>query len=437
MMKTPVGPDLRGIRAFLSRWCEPGTSLDGLEVSYFQVDGAGTSRILCEGPGPRGETLRVAARRVEPEKGAALEAEINRRHARRDRQEAATGFAHAAKYARELGLLFQVFPADRRLPTLPSTLDGRAMASVLETTLAARTGGARVNHVEIRVVRYKPEQKCLVRYDVSWAPEALPCPPTVYGRISSAKTFARTSEVLRRVRQGADGLLFELPEPLGAVPELRLELLSDVPGVVLFALVGSEAFPDLCRRAGQGLRQFHSLPVALDRDWTREATVGRLAAGGAAFASLLPSRSKRIEALRRRLEERLTSAPPAARCLIHHDFHGDNILVDGERLGLLDFEDCTMGDPADDVGANWAQLTWHTLKAPAGTAIAEEGRGEFLQAYLEKASAEETESITAHAALHCFLYASQCLRHPRDAARHADAEAMLAACEAVLAEGLR
>lgn len=436
-LTTTVIPDLPGIRAFLRGWCEPGVSLDRLEVSYFQVDGEGTSRVLCEGPGPRGETLRLAARRVGPEKGATLEAEINRHHAGRDREKATTGFAHAAKYARELGLLFQVFPADRRLPALPSALDGRAMAPVLEAALAGRTRGARVNNVESRVIRYKPEQKCLVRYDISWAAEALPCPATVYGRLSSAKTFARTSEVLRRVRHRAVGLLFELPEPLAVVPGLCLELFSDVPGIVLFALVGSEAFPDLCRDAGEGLRQFHSLPIALEREWSREATVGRLSASGAALACLFPSRAKRIEALRRRLEERVTSTPPAGRRLIHHDFHGDNILVDGARLGLLDFEDCAMGDPADDVGSNWAQLTWHALKAPAGPAIPESGRSAFLQAYLEKANAEETESITVHAALHCFLYASQRLRHPRDPARYADAEAMLAACEGVLEEGLR
>jgi hypothetical protein len=437
MMATTVLPDVQAIRAFLRGWCEPGVSLEGLEVSYFQVEGEGASRILCEGPGPRGETLRLAARRVGPEKGAALEAEINRRHAGRHGEEATTGFARAAKYARELGLLFQVFPADRRLPLLPSALDRRGMATLLETALAGRTGGARITSVAIRVIRYKPEQKCLVRYDISWAAAPLPGPHTVYGRISSAKTFARTSDVLRRVRHVADGLLFELPEPLGVVPGVCLELFSAIPGVVLFALVGSEAFPDLCRQTGRALRQFHSLPVTLERAWSREATVGRLSASAAVLACLLPSGAKRIEALRRRLEERLTSTPPAGHGLIHHDFHGDNILVHGARLGLLDFEDCAMGDPADDVGSNWAQLTWHTLKARAGRAAAESGRSAFLQAYLEKANAEETESVTVHAALHCFLYASQCLRHPRDPARYADAEAMLAACERALEEGLR
>jgi hypothetical protein len=95
-----------------------------------------------------------------------------------------------------------------------------------------------------------------------------------------------------------------------------------------------------------------------------------------------------------------------------------------------------MGEPADDVASNWAQLTWHALKAAPGNALPDLGRRAFLEAYLARADAETAARLPAYAAMHCFLYAYQCLRHPRDPARHVDAVAMLDAAEHVVAEGL-
>src|SRR5205823_2434396 len=90
--------------------------------------------------------------RVAPAEGRRLEAELNRDY-RRPRAPAAPGFVQPAIYAPELELLFQVFPADRRLGALARAADGRAVATALEAALAVRTGGARLASVAVHVVR--------------------------------------------------------------------------------------------------------------------------------------------------------------------------------------------------------------------------------------------------------------------------------------------
>ena len=35
--------------------------------------------------------------------------------------------------------------------------------------LGPKRAGARVRGVDVEVVRYKPEQKCVLRYDITWA----------------------------------------------------------------------------------------------------------------------------------------------------------------------------------------------------------------------------------------------------------------------------
>src|SRR5207249_54014 len=218
--------DLASVRTFLRRWCATEVALDRLEVSHLTVGPDGPRTALYEGPGPGGQVLRLVAQRVESAEGRRLEAELNRDY-RRSGAPAAAGFVQPAIYAPELHLLFQVFPADGRLGALAQAADGSAMAAVLEAALAARTGGARLAGVAVHVVRYKPARKCLFRYELTWAGGAAASrPAVVYAKVARRSKFERTRHILGRICAAADGLVFELPEPLGFVPELCMELFS-------------------------------------------------------------------------------------------------------------------------------------------------------------------------------------------------------------------
>jgi len=113
----------------------------------------------------------------------------------------------------------------------------------------------------------------------------------------------------------------------------------------------------------------------------------------------------------------------------------DNVVVCGAHLGLLDLEDSAMGDPAADVGSAWAQLTWLAIKGGVQASMTAAGRRAFLAAYLELTDPETARRIPLRAALSCFLFAGRCLCHLRRRARHTQAEALLAACEALLERG--
>ena len=431
-------PDLDRVLAFLRERCHPEVPLEQLEVNHVTVREDGSVRLLYEGPGPGGGVLRLTARPVRDIQGRRLEAEINRRHPA-GHGAASAGFDQPAVYAPDLGLLFAFFPVDERLESLPTAASGSAIAPVLEAALASRTAGAHVRDVAATALRYKPRRKCLFRYDITWAgTKTRGLPPVVYARVARPGNFERSRDTLPRLRVAtADaGLAFDLPEPLGVVPELCMELFSSVPGVPLFTMVEDTGFPGLCGRVGAALHQFHSLPVTLDGERNPADTVACLAEIAPQFASLLPAERARVDGLAGALATGLRALPASRHCLIHGDFHGDNVLVDGASIALIDLEDCAMGDPAHDVASNWAQLTWHSAKRGARTSLPRAGRQAFLGAYLERTDAQTAKGIPIHAALHCFLNAYQCLRRPQDPARHEDAEVMLRACEDVLEKGL-
>ncbi|MHA7878998.1 MAG: phosphotransferase [Saccharospirillum sp.] len=56
---------------------------------------------------------------------------------------------------------------------------------------------------------------------------------------------------------------------------------------------------------------------------------------------------------------------PDTLCLCHHDWHPGNVLVQGERWVLLDWEYAALGDPAMDVAAAWAGFDLSSDQAEA------------------------------------------------------------------------
>ena len=163
--------------------------------------------------------------------------------------------------------------------------------------------------------------------------------------------------------------------------------------------------------------------------------IQRLDENAGEFGWLLPAERPRIDRVAREVSARLRALPPSPRALIHRDFHGGNMLADGDRLSLLDFEDCALGEPADDVAMNWVQLTRYALRDAGAAPAIEAGRRAFLEGYALEGT-PSAACLPTFVAMHAFLSAHQSLRHPRDANRESAARTMLAVSEDVLARDL-
>jgi len=230
---TPI-PDLTAVRDFLAEWGGDPALVDGLGVGHVKTGPHGAMRVLYEAPSADGEVLRVVARHTSRKRGRRIEAEINARC------RGAAGFPQGAVYAPEMSLLFQVFPADWRLESLPVAVDGEAMAPRLAELL-----GRPVRTVTPRVLRYKPQRKCLVRYDLGAA-------GVVYARVLRDESWGEARDVLERLWAVRDLLSFQLPQPLGVLADLRMLVFSEVPGTALFESTDRHDFVDLSARTEIG-----------------------------------------------------------------------------------------------------------------------------------------------------------------------------------------
>jgi aminoglycoside phosphotransferase (APT) family kinase protein len=79
---------------------------------------------------------------------------------------------------------------------------------------------------------------------------------------------------------------------------------------------------------------------------------------GELIRALLPSVGRAYDALVAAVVDRLERQTGAPMTFLHGDLKADNLLVDGDRVRILDLDRSCVGDPALDLGKFLADLAW-------------------------------------------------------------------------------
>jgi aminoglycoside phosphotransferase len=230
-----------------------------------------------------------------------------------------------------LGAIFYAFPNDRKIADLPVLADTTALAALAgrprvraelvawaaETTVTARCltpGGTVAGYAKV--------------YVDDLAPRAL----AVNAALGDAAH--------------ATGAILRLPRVLGASPARCAFVLEPVPGVRLLDLRG-RARADAYERLGAALAVLHGLPAPAAAPRFDRLEGDRLRTAAAAIARAHPAVASAATDVAEELADREPGAAHAAACL-HGDAHPGNVLVDGERIGLVDLDLAARGAAAAD-----------------------------------------------------------------------------------------
>ena len=249
---------------------------------------------------------------------------------------------------------------DPALPLLAVALDRKRVSGALKRALGDPALQVHAAHL----VRHKPGRRALVEYQVTTGSGAA---ASILGKLRARgldRAAWRVQEGLYHSGFGDDAPdAISVPRPLGAAPPLFLWLQRKVTGVPVTARLGQPGDADLCRRVASALHKLHVTPVATQRQhhiaYEIELLCDRLLPQLANTHPELGSRSERLAAACRRLAATIPDAP---RCGIHRDFHPDQVLVDGARMWLVDFDLYCQGHAALDAGNFLAHLTELALR---------------------------------------------------------------------------
>ena len=317
------------------------------------------------------------------------------------------------------------FPIEPELSGLPAATDPARAGELLAAALGR--GDARPCRVD--VAHHPREGRCTLRYRAAGR-------GTVYAKVAR-RVSADPAAALRAL--AADGHGVRVPEPLGAVPELRLSLQSEVAGTPCADAILGAASPgtaaaalDACARAAAAV---HACPVAIAGVRSAETDAARL---------------RRDIDLVRRVDADLAEdlggcldrtligagrlgAGPAGLC--HGDLTHRQIVLEGDTPGLVDFDDVCMGEAALDLGHFCAYLRLAARRAadPAGRDAGEPLCRRFLSAYAAHArlGGPERRRLERRAAVHEALT----LVHVAISSRRRGKPARLARARSLLEEG--
>ena len=291
----------------------------------------------------------------------------------------------------DLGLWVPLFPYDPGLPILTDLWDATRAHSLL--ALLTGRGPDRQSSFDVtarRLLGYRLERRCTMRFACAGLNERGSARSDFELVVKSVRP-KKVAGILRTVAklesaglsgEGPDGLT--IPALLGADSARGVIVMELAPGASLHELVGQ---PDLlpgCAAAGRLLRRLHDLPGPGEAGGAKAATeaLGELDVWSRRLCTIFPRCTSDIGNAYLLLEaHRLPDLQPAEVRLVHRDFYDKQVLYTTGRTTLLDFDNMSPGDPAQDVGNFLAHLELRGLQDPERVPAIDAARTAFMEAY--------------------------------------------------------
>lgn len=274
---------------------------------------------------------------------------------------------------------------DPMMPFLAWALDPAEVQRQFDRHLSRLAIGRPHFHLRsIRVGRYKSGRRCLIEYDVEAGHDR---PITLIGKARARGLDHTTYRVQQSLWNSGFGYDSQndvrVPEPVGVIPEFHMWFQRKVPGTPATRLLAEPGAEALARRIAEAIYKLHQAGIPTSR---RHAMVDELRILHERLSLVAEMKSQWANRLERILGacDQVGAAIPEPRSwYIHRDFYADHVLVDGQRLYLVDFDLYCEGDTGLDIGNFAAHLTeqgLRTLGDPDGLQAAEKALvGRFVE----------------------------------------------------------
>jgi Ser/Thr protein kinase RdoA (MazF antagonist) len=266
----------------------------------------------------------------------------------------------------DVAISIYAFPNDRRIETMRLLGGAATRLKLLSEVLPARP---HLWEAAASRLRYWPERRFVARLQGE------------NGESAALKLYAERSYG----SAGNNAVGFQsrgplrLPACVGRSDSRRVLAFEWLPGQRLDGLLIKDGFDaSLLAHVGAALAELHSQdPAGLPKQ-NRAARSGFLRARAAWVAIVRPELAERVGALASKLEDELTRGH-GAEASLHGDFSPAQVLVDGDAVSIIDFDDAVRGDPAEDLGVFISRLELRTL----GGKFRAERREQLVTALLE------------------------------------------------------
>jgi aminoglycoside phosphotransferase (APT) family kinase protein len=281
-------------------------------------------------------------------------------------------------------LLVELYPEDRRLPTLATFADSAARQRLIDERIP-ECGGRQ--WTGFRILSYKPERRFVGALQGEGDQRL----------VARGYTGSWFSKALRAHRAFQTSNGFRIPELRGFSRSRRVLLTEWMEGRVLDPSTWEPGAngappktgrrgPELARRIGAALAELHGQPARpLRRRAARRESRGLRGAARGVEAVLPAAWGRRARTLAQRLKDRLDDevGRPWSPTPLHGDFHPDQLLLNQDSLVLLDLDRASLGDPTSDLATFVSHLDRRALEGHFPLPAVSGVEAAFLDGYEE------------------------------------------------------
>lgn len=321
---------------------------------------------------------------------------------------------------------------DPAIPFLAETLDLAAAQRQLWQQIPSLTN---YQVTAARLIRHKIGRRCLIEYRLEPAATrsqnaAFSGALSILGKIR-AKGLDHKSYALQKAlwQQGfddhsPDGL--SVPEPLGMIPEWQMWLQRKVPGVPATQILPTAEGVRVAPRIAAIAHKLHQASISPQRRHTLVDELEILEQRLTQVSQRFPQWARRLEMVYTQCVALGQSLTEGKTCGIHRDFYGDQVLVSGDRLYLLDLDLYCEGTPALDIGNFIAHLTEQGLRTLGNPDAFSEREAAITAAFCHLTSPDFAQAIAVYKTLTLVRHISLSTQIP---GRQHTTEALLNLCE--------
>ncbi len=296
----------------------------------------------------------------------------------------------------ELNLALETEAPEKELPGLDQLTNADQSRALIERVLRenGRLAADRaITSCTPQILSYKPGSRCIIRYDLEYSPSPDPlsgAPQVIIGKVYRKGSKAENAyEGMMRLWRSPlrDGNTVTIAEPIACLPDLKMMLQARIPGdLSLEDLLKSvidrpnqeaqEKLYHYMKKAAAGLAAFHQSGAAYGKHVDLEERFTDIHKLIHRLTVLLPALEESFLPLLKWLENLAMHYSGQPDVPTHGTFNPEQVLIDEERVGFIDFDDYCMAEPALDVGLFMAAIKDTGMNAPFSSFTA--GREERL-----------------------------------------------------------
>jgi Phosphotransferase enzyme family len=287
----------------------------------------------------------------------------------------------------ELEMILWSFPNDRRLSALPILVDESRLAKEIVPELVRNWWGEgwSITELSSSIASYVHERRCSVRlalrlrYDATGESQFW----NVYGKTSEAESGDAIDRAARKLWDSQARQLgaFDMARPLGSWSDSRIFWQQEVPGRPLARWREARLNAGQFSGAGAAVAELHHSLLDGASAVTLTDVIHRLHERADMICRAWPERRSEISPIMVRLIEAAPRLNQDVLVTVHGDLHAENIVIDQDRISLIDLDEAVSGPPMHDIGHFVAYLLWDGSLAGHSTTELGAAIVAFVQSY--------------------------------------------------------